>query len=95
MKNKTTHRVTLLEAISRTSRQLLALEFFAIGYAWQDKQLGELQATTVVPACDGPAALAHLKSRQPHLTRVWLLQPEATVPEPFTVRRSFLKKEVV
>ena len=86
---------SFLAAISPTAEALLELEFFPVGYAWQDKQLGELQATTVVPACDGPAALAHLKSRQPHLTRVWLLQPEATVPEPFTVRRSFLKKEVV
>jgi len=86
-------KLTLLEAISRTSRELLSLEFYPVGYAWNDSQLGELQAHTVVPACDGATALAHLKSKHPHLTRAWLIQPRPEPEHPFVTARSFLKKE--
>ena len=87
-------RLSLLEAISKTSRELLALEFFPVGYAWEDPQLGELKAVTVVPACDGETALAHLQSKHPHLTRVWLVNGPTVTEDPFVTARSFIKKEV-
>ena len=86
-------RRSLLEAISKTSRELRALDFFPVGYAWEDPQLGELSAHTVVPACDGETALAHLKSKHPHITRVWLIHPEPEPEHPFVTARSFLKRE--
>ena len=74
---------------------MLALDFFPLGYAWEDPQFGELKAVTVVPACDGETAVKHLLSKQPHLTRAWVLadghqpQPE----DPFVTARAFLKKD--
>ena len=86
-------RLSLLEAISKTSQELLSLEFFPVGYAWVDAQLGELTAHTVVPACDGETALKHLQSKHPHLTRVWLIDPQPEPEPPFVAARSFFKRD--
>ena len=77
----------------RTATPEMPLEFFPVGYTWDDPQFGELQARTVVAACDGATACAHLKSKFRHLKRVWLILPDAQQPEPFTARRHCIAAE--
>ena len=70
--------ISLLEAISPTANALLnsagELGFHVIGYAWHDPLLGDLEDSSVMIACDAQAAIAHLKSIKPHLTRIWVVQ---------------------
>lgn len=60
----------ILQTVSPTPAEL---GFFPVGYAWKDPILGELENTSVMIACDADAAVAHLKSLHPHLTRVWAI----------------------
>ena len=72
-------RTSLLEAISPTAAQLLAegQEIFAIGYAWHDAVLGDLEGGTVVFALDAAAAVQSFRSRHRHITKAWVIPPEA------------------
>ena len=45
---------------------------FCVGYAWMDQTFGELKGFTVVDACDEQSALQSLRSKNPHLIRVWI-----------------------
>ena len=65
--------MSILEAISPTSRELLGAEVFAIGYTWNDPALGELQASTVVFSTDAQMALASFRSRNRHVTNAWII----------------------
>lgn len=66
--------MTLLEAISPTSRALLSapaeggLNFFPVEYTWNDPVFGELTAGTVIIGGDAEAALKSFRSKHPHLT---------------------------
>ena len=45
---------------------------FCVGFAWNDQVFGELKDFTAVDACDEQAAIASLRSKKPHLTRIWI-----------------------
>ena len=77
-------RASLLEAISPTAAQLLAggQEIFAIGYAWQDAVIGELEGHTLVFALDAAAAVQSFRSTHRHVTKAWVIQPEITQSGP-------------
>ena len=69
-------RISLLEAISPTARQLLATQLFCVGYAWQDKVFGELTSSTVTDACDAESALRSFKSQHRHIDRCWIIEED-------------------
>ena len=74
---------SLLSAISTTAAALLGeQQVFAVGYAWHDVTLDELQGRTVVFAIDGAAAVQHLRSTHRNLTRVWLIGDTSPRPSP-------------
>ena len=58
---------------------LQATILFCVGYAWQDQIFGELTGDTVVSACDAQAALESFRSRNPHITRAWIISSRPTV----------------
>ena len=67
----------LLEAISPTARELLAANFFPVGYTWNAPGFGELQGTTVVTGSDPESALQSFRSKNQHLTDAWIISRDA------------------
>lgn len=66
---------SLLEAISPTAHELLSdTQPFAIGYAWDDPQFGELEGRTVQFGMDAESALASFRSLHRHITRAWIIK---------------------
>ncbi|MDE2101189.1 MAG: hypothetical protein KGL39_28345 [Patescibacteria group bacterium] len=63
------------QAVSHPQRDTMSPEihFFPVSYTWNDPQFGELTAGTVIIGADAAAALAHFRSRHPHLTGAWIL----------------------
>jgi len=66
--------MSILEAISPTARELLNVDLFTVGYTWNDPEFGELEGHTVVTGADAAVALQSFRSKNPHLTRAWLIQ---------------------
>ena len=65
---------SLLEVACPTTDALLSedVEFFSVGYSWNDATGKRMSHHTVVAASNANAALEKLRRQQPHLTHVWL-----------------------
>lgn len=61
--------MTALQAYEALQTTILC----CVGYAWQDRLFGELTGETVISACDEQAALDSFRSRNPHITRAWIV----------------------
>lgn len=68
--------MTLLEAISPTARELMTVNFFAVGYSWNDPTFGELTGHTVIKGADAAAALQSFRSKNRQITRAWIIEEE-------------------
>ena len=68
--------MTLLEAISPTARELLAVNLFPVEYTWNDPVFGELTGHTVVTGADANAALQSFRSKHRNVTKAWIIKEE-------------------
>ncbi len=64
--------VSLLDA----REQLSSTHLFCVGYAWQDKNFGELTGHTVMDACDEDTALRRFLNQNRHINRAWICGKE-------------------